>query len=99
LAAGKKKNAHETLIDALVLSDEMGAHRDVWSMCWVLRGLETERGYGAVATQLKERACRELMLIAEHTGSPELRKTFLSRPDVQWILEETYEETGNASII
>ena len=86
LAAGDKEEAHQTLCNALALSDEMGAHRDVWGMCWALRELETDRANEACATQYKERALNEVMLIAEHTGTPELREIFLSRPDVQVIL-------------
>jgi len=86
LAAGDKETAYQALSDALKLSDEMSAHRDVWGMCWALRELEMEQGNESVATQLKERACNEVMLIAEHTGTSELREIFLSRPDVQLIL-------------
>lgn len=83
LAAGNKEDAYQTLCDALTLSDEMGAHRNVWEMCAVLGKLEAERGNETTAAQLKERASMEAQLIAEHAGTPELRKIFLSRPDVQ----------------
>ena len=86
LAAGNKENASQTLCDALTLSDEMGAHRGVWEMCATLGKLEAERGNEAVAIQMKERACTEVKLIAEHAGTPELRDVFLSRADVQLIL-------------
>jgi DNA-binding SARP family transcriptional activator len=86
LAAGNKKDAYQTLCDALALSDEMGAYRQVWEMCWALSHLETERGNESVAVQLRERACYEALRIAEHAGTPELRKVFLSRPDVQLIV-------------
>lgn len=86
LAAGNKDAAHQTLIDALALSDEMGAHRKVREMCWALSQLETERGNGSIASQLKERACNEVKLIAEHAGTPELRESFLSQVDVQLVL-------------
>jgi DNA-binding SARP family transcriptional activator/tetratricopeptide (TPR) repeat protein len=85
LAAGKKENAYQTLTNALALSDEMGAHRDVWAMCWALSELEIERGCESAATQLKERACNEVMFIAEHAGTLELRENFLFRPDVQLV--------------
>ena len=86
LAAGNKEEAYQTLRNALASSDEMGAHREVWEMCWALRALETERGNKAFANQYKERAYNEVMLIAGHTGTPELHEIFLSRPDVQLIL-------------
>lgn len=86
LAAGNKEAAHQTLSDALALSDEMGARRQVWEMCWALSQLEAERGNELVAFQMKERACTEVMSIAEHVGTPELREIFLSRLDVQKIL-------------
>ncbi len=64
----------------------MGIHRQVWEMYWALSRLETERGNESVAVQLKERARHEALGIAEHAGTPELRDVFLSRPDVQTIL-------------
>jgi DNA-binding SARP family transcriptional activator/tetratricopeptide (TPR) repeat protein len=85
-AAGEKGKAYQTLRDALTLSDEIGAHREVWEMCWLLSQLETERGNESVAIQLKERACSEVKLIAEHAGTPELQAIFLSRQDVRLIV-------------
>jgi DNA-binding SARP family transcriptional activator/tetratricopeptide (TPR) repeat protein len=86
LAAGTKENAYQMLTSALALSDEMGAHRNVWAVCWALSELETERGNEAFANQYNERARDEVMLIAGHTGTPQLREIFLSRSDVQLIL-------------
>lgn len=84
LAAGNNEEAHQTLYNVLALSDEMGTHHDVWGTCWALRELETERANEACATQYKERVlCNEVMLIAKHTETPELREIFLSRPDVR----------------
>jgi tetratricopeptide (TPR) repeat protein len=76
LAAGNKEDAHKTLCDALALSDEIGAHREVWEICWALSQLETERGNESAAIQMKERACTEVKLIADHAGTPELREGF-----------------------
>jgi tetratricopeptide (TPR) repeat protein len=86
LAAGNKDAAYQTLTDALALSDEMGAHREVWEMCAALEKLEAERGNGSIASQLKERACNEVKLIAEHAGTPELRESFLSQADVRLVV-------------
>jgi DNA-binding SARP family transcriptional activator/tetratricopeptide (TPR) repeat protein len=86
LAAGDKNNAYQTLCDALVLSDEIGGHREVWEMCEALARLEGDRGNLSVATEWQERACAEVKLIADHARTPELRDVFLSRPDVQLIV-------------
>ncbi len=86
LAAGNKEAAHQTLSNALALSDQISARREVWEMCWALSQLETERGNESVATQMKERACTEVKLIADHAGTSKLRDAFLSRPDAQIIL-------------
>lgn len=86
-AAGNKEEAYKTLYDALELSDEMGAHREVWEMCAALSKLEAERGNESASAQLRERACTEVAFIADHAGTPELRETFLARTDVQLILE------------
>ena len=86
LAAGKKDAAHRTLTEALKLTDEMGTHREVWGMCSALEKLEAERGNESIATQMKERACKEAQFVAEHAGTPELRGIFLSRADVKLIM-------------
>jgi DNA-binding SARP family transcriptional activator/tetratricopeptide (TPR) repeat protein len=86
LAAGDKENAYQTLCDALVLSDEMGAHREVWEICAALAILEGDRGSVSIATKLQERACAEVKLIAGHARTPKLRDIFLSRQDVQLVV-------------
>ncbi|HJW89671.1 MAG TPA: AAA family ATPase, partial [Anaerolineales bacterium] len=85
-AAGKREQAHQTLSDALALSDEMGAHREVWAMCAALGESEAERGNTSASAQWRERASIEARFIADHAGTPELRGIFLSRPEVQLIL-------------
>jgi tetratricopeptide (TPR) repeat protein len=87
LAKGDKESAYQALSDALALSAEMGARRDVWALCWALSQLESERGNESLAVQLKERANAEVQFIAAHAGTPRLREIFLSRPDVQRITE------------
>ena len=85
-AAGNQAEAVQSLTEALALADEMGAHREVWAMCSMLGKLEAERGNHSAAIQLKERANREVLLVADHAGTEELREIFLSRPDVQKVL-------------
>jgi tetratricopeptide (TPR) repeat protein len=87
LAEGNKKEAYQALSDALTLSDEMGAHREVWAMCAALGKLEAERGNESASARLRGRACIEVTFIADHASTPGLRETFLSRPDVQLILD------------
>ncbi len=89
LAAGDKETANQTLSDALALSDAVGAHRKVWEICVALGKLEEERGNELVAIQLKDRACNELKFIADHTGTPGQRETFLSQVDVQLVIGES----------
>jgi tetratricopeptide (TPR) repeat protein len=83
LAAGNKEEAYQSLSEALTLSDELGAHREVWAMCWELSQLEAERGNESASAQLRERACAEVTFIADHAGTPELKATFLARPEVR----------------
>lgn len=52
----------------------------------MLGKLEAERGNKSSAIQLKERANREALLVADHVGAEELREIFLSRPDVQKVM-------------
>jgi hypothetical protein len=51
-------------------------------MCSVLSQLEAERGNASASALLRERACAEVTFIADHAGTPELRVTFLARPEV-----------------
>ncbi len=51
-----------------------------------LSQLEMERGNELAAIQMKERACMEVKLIADHAETPELREVFVSRPDVRLVL-------------
>ena len=83
LAAGEREEAYFRLSDALALSDTMGAHRNVWAMCWRLGELEAERGNISTAEELRRRATSEIAFIADHAGSPQWSERFLSRPDVQ----------------
>jgi hypothetical protein len=86
LAGGHKEEAYRMLSNALALSDEMGARREVWEMCAALSNLEAERGNESASVQFDQRACHEAMFIAEHAGTPGLRQTFLSRADVQLVV-------------
>ncbi len=85
MAQGDKLAATRDLQQALALSDEMGAHREVWAMCRALSQLEAERGNESAAARLCERACAEVTFIADRAGIPELREIFLARTDVQTI--------------
>ncbi len=85
LAQGDKAAARIHLQQAQALSDEMGAHREVWAMCRALSRLEAERGNESASARLRERACAEVTFIADHAGTPELREIFLARTDVQTI--------------
>ena len=86
LTAENKEETYQTLFEALILSDEMGARREAWTICSVLSQLEAERGNKSTAAQLRERACSDAAFIADHAGAPELRQIFLSRPDLQLIV-------------
>lgn len=87
LMRGDDATAREALMDALGISDEMGAHREVWRICDLLAAVETGRENLTTATKWRERARVEVGLLADHTGSSVLRQTFLARPDVQKILD------------
>ena len=86
LAGGREKAAYRTLSQALVLADKTGAHREVWGMCSELGKLEAKRGNESAWVRYLERACVEIKFIADHAGTAELRKIFLSRPDVRNLL-------------
>jgi hypothetical protein len=83
LAQGNHSEARLDLLQALAQSDELGAHRVVWAMCAALGELEAAPGNLVAAAQLRARACTEEIFIATHAGTPELRATFLARPDMR----------------
>lgn len=87
MAEGNREAAYTTAIAALNDCDAMGIRRDVWAICQTLSQLESERGNGAAADALRERARVEAFYIAEHTGSAHLRERFLAREDVRRCLE------------
>jgi hypothetical protein len=84
LAQGDIAAAHSDLQLAQVLSDEMGAHRELWRIASALGHIEAGLGNALTAAYWRDRACTEIEWVADHAGSSELREAFLSRPDVQW---------------
>jgi hypothetical protein len=85
LAQGDIAAAHSDLQLAQVLSDEMGAHRELWRIASALEHIEAGLGNALTAAYWRDRACTEIEWVADHAGSSELREAFLSRRDVQLI--------------
>lgn len=89
LAEGNREAAYTRALAALNACDAMGIRRDVWAICLTLSQLESERGNGAAAETLGERARSEALHIADHTGSDHLRESFLAREDVRRCFDAT----------
>jgi tetratricopeptide (TPR) repeat protein len=75
--------AYEALVEARTEAEERGARRILWEILFALSQLELERGNAAEAKNLRDQAREIVNYIANHTGTPELRASFLSLPQVQ----------------
>ena len=87
LAQGKVDQSHKVLIEARTRAEELGSRRTLWPILLALGRVETERGNAAEAEALLGKAKEIVDYIADHAGTPELRESFLSIPDVKAVLD------------
>lgn len=85
LAHGDKPAAKQDLGQAIQLSDEMGARRELWRMCRMLAELEQEQGNLEDSACLQDKARAAITFVVEHIGAPELRATFLAHAGVRGV--------------
>lgn len=81
-----KAATYRDLQAAVIVSDEIGSHRELQGICWTLGQLESAHGHLDVANDWHERACAEITFALEQIATPQWRATFLARADVQAIL-------------
>ncbi len=86
LALDEPELARAVLLDARKVARETGARRNLWQILWELSQLETAAGNISDASLYKQQAQETVNYIADHTGSEELRASFLSLPEVMSVL-------------
>jgi tetratricopeptide (TPR) repeat protein len=88
LAAGRIAAAGQALEKAQAAAEEMGSRHRLWQILAALAELETRRGNEGQAEGLQREARDILTEIAGHIPTPELRDSFLTRPDVRALLRD-----------
>jgi hypothetical protein len=86
LALDEPGSARAALLDARNVARDTGARRNLWQILWGLSQLETAAGNLSDASLYKQQAQDSITYIADHTGSAEIRASFLSLPEVMSVL-------------
>ena len=87
LALGQGEAARESLLEARAVAEAIGARRGLWPTLVALGQIEAQRGNLAQAGALRGQAREVVEYIADHTGTPDLRASFLHLPAVRAVLE------------
>jgi hypothetical protein len=85
-ALEKPEAAYEAMVMARTAAEDIGARRILYQILDALAEMESTRGNETEAAALKEDAHEVVSFIADHTGSEELRASFLALPEVQAVL-------------
>jgi tetratricopeptide (TPR) repeat protein len=88
LALGQANEAHETGRMAQAEAVALGSRRALWPILAVLSQLEAQRGHHAEVQALRQQAREIILYMADHCP-PDLRASFLNRPDARAVLEAT----------
>ena len=89
LAQRKTSEARECLAEASDLAERINARRSQWRVLGSLADVEAEAGRDAEAERLRGKALDVVRYIADHTGSDELRASFLALADVRSIVRDS----------
>jgi class 3 adenylate cyclase/tetratricopeptide (TPR) repeat protein len=87
LAQGRNDAARSVLLTARQKADALGARRLLWPILAGLAEAMARGGDAESAADLRSEAVAVVDFIAEHTGSTELRASFLAQPRVRGLLE------------
>lgn len=82
LALEDGEAAHAALREAQTRTTSPPSQRIRWPVLFLLSYLETRRRNADTARTLRHQARQIVLSIADHTGDPELRESFLSLPEV-----------------
>ncbi|HET7087628.1 MAG TPA: hypothetical protein VFL17_03160 [Anaerolineae bacterium] len=88
LGLDRAEEAYAALNEARAEAEAIGSRRTLWRILLAVSEIESRRGRHAEA-QSRRRQAREIVeFIADHTGSPELRESFLNLRDVRDVMGE-----------
>jgi tetratricopeptide (TPR) repeat protein len=88
LATNRIEAAQSVFETTRAVAEALGARRNLWPTLAELAELAARRGDQAEAQALWQRAAAIVGYIAEHIGSAELAKSFVSQPAVRAVLEQ-----------
>ncbi|MGH2541662.1 MAG: hypothetical protein ACRDIB_02625, partial [Ardenticatenaceae bacterium] len=88
LNLGRVAEARATLMDARDEAATLPSRHAWWRILGTLVELETREGNRDDAEKWRHEAEEVIRYIADHAGSPELRSTFLSLPDVRALVAQ-----------
>ncbi len=83
LALEQAEQARQSFLEGQKVAAETGARRMGWPILWELSQLEAAAGNTDAAQQYRQQAQEIVTYISDHTGSNELRASFLALPEVQ----------------
>ena len=83
LSLGKRDEARQALSEARELAEQQVSRRSLWQVLHDLHDLESEEGNSEAAESLREQARVVIHYIADHIAAPELRASFMDRPEVR----------------
>ena len=86
LGLGHTSEAREALAEARAEAEALGSRRSLWPILSVLSRLEDQHGNHAEAETLRQQAKEIIEYIADHTGTTELRASFLNVPQVREVM-------------
>jgi hypothetical protein len=86
LALNEPQSGHAAFLEARQVAEDTGAQPILWQVLWELSQLATAAGNTSDAIGFKQQAQKIITYIADHTGSEELRVSFLSMPEVESVL-------------
>jgi len=88
LAGGQAGAARERLLQARAEAEALGSRHSLWPILIALSELEARCGNAAESQTLRGQAREIVDYIADHTGTPELRASFLNLPDVRKVTSD-----------
>ncbi|MGD9091281.1 MAG: adenylate/guanylate cyclase domain-containing protein [Anaerolineales bacterium] len=84
---GRTQEALQAMKQACDLAQEIGSRKALWQILPELSSMEAALGNHVEAKSLLQQAREIIEFVADHTGSNELRKSFLALPQISGIME------------
>ncbi|HLF27559.1 MAG TPA: hypothetical protein VJG32_14590 [Anaerolineae bacterium] len=81
-AQGEVDRAYATLAEGRAQAESLGSRRSLWPILVALSEVEAQRGNRMEAQALRDQARAIIEYIAGHIQAPDLRASFLARPDL-----------------